>query len=799
MADRYWVGGAGDWFNTSSWSTSSGGFSGASVPTSADNVFFDDNSRGIPAQQGFAVSFSSSTAYCNNLSIALTSGKNLNWNSPNNQFLTLEISGNLFVATEGTFFPTVLVNNTLGASLRFVGTGLSTVNLNTAKIRSLTISKSLAGYVALLNHIDVTATISTNYGFNEFILGSGNITLNGYTVTADLFNSSGSASRSITFSNGAIDLLFPTGGSPFITTIVNLTNSSGLTTDDTGYIRLNGAASAKVLLSNTATEAQALSFEIASNQTYEFSYNGSSTDSPVISSLKLTTGAVTTPAPATSGANPVLLSCGNIITGAGTINCGITLFSSTKNQTIDGTAGPLNGVANTWNVLPIFTVNKLNRSFTLLSSATLTNYDFILTNGTLDISGYTFAVRTFDSSNSNTRAITFNGGTLRVLYNGTSFSVVLFTITIDTNLTTDIETGLLHIDGYRGFVFLGGYDISKRINYFFATTVTVNSVSILTSASIYAFRNITTAGSFTFRRFGTGAGTKPIEFWGDLTLGGRFDLYTNLSGAPSITFKASGSITASSYSPSSANLFVLPPLIQEGGTRTLQSNINLIGISFELKDGTFDTNGYLFDTTLDFISTNTSGTRNLILGNSTWIVRETDGVVFDFNTTNMGTLSFGSNAKIQFAGNNPAVSKTVQIQGPSRTFPKIEQAGEASLDINANNMTFSGISSISVSGVFRPIRFQSGTTTLFDSFSLSGSSVSARQAIGATTSGSAASISMTTKDVDVNVSFCAISDSWANDTDTNWNAFSVNGNIDGGNNRGWRFSEIEGGAFMAFF
>jgi fibronectin-binding autotransporter adhesin len=43
MADRYWVGGTGTWNTTSTtnWSASSGGASGASVPTTADNVFFD--------------------------------------------------------------------------------------------------------------------------------------------------------------------------------------------------------------------------------------------------------------------------------------------------------------------------------------------------------------------------------------------------------------------------------------------------------------------------------------------------------------------------------------------------------------------------------------------------------------------------------------------------------------------------------------------------------------------------------------------------------------------------------------
>jgi len=43
MADRYWVGGTGTWDTTSTtnWSATSGGASGASVPTTADNVIFD--------------------------------------------------------------------------------------------------------------------------------------------------------------------------------------------------------------------------------------------------------------------------------------------------------------------------------------------------------------------------------------------------------------------------------------------------------------------------------------------------------------------------------------------------------------------------------------------------------------------------------------------------------------------------------------------------------------------------------------------------------------------------------------
>lgn len=48
MANRYWIGGTGTWASTSHWSTSSGGPSGASVPTSSDNAIFDTSSSASP-------------------------------------------------------------------------------------------------------------------------------------------------------------------------------------------------------------------------------------------------------------------------------------------------------------------------------------------------------------------------------------------------------------------------------------------------------------------------------------------------------------------------------------------------------------------------------------------------------------------------------------------------------------------------------------------------------------------------------------------------------------------------------
>ena len=54
MASRYWVS-TGNWSstNTANWSTSSGGAGGASVPTSADDVFFTDSSGNCTVASGY--------------------------------------------------------------------------------------------------------------------------------------------------------------------------------------------------------------------------------------------------------------------------------------------------------------------------------------------------------------------------------------------------------------------------------------------------------------------------------------------------------------------------------------------------------------------------------------------------------------------------------------------------------------------------------------------------------------------------------------------------------------------------
>lgn len=62
--DLYWVGGTGNWTDTARWSTSSGGAGGHAIPTSSNNVFFNNASF---SGTGQTVTISSSTPVCKNM------------------------------------------------------------------------------------------------------------------------------------------------------------------------------------------------------------------------------------------------------------------------------------------------------------------------------------------------------------------------------------------------------------------------------------------------------------------------------------------------------------------------------------------------------------------------------------------------------------------------------------------------------------------------------------------------------------------------------------------------------------
>jgi hypothetical protein len=229
MADRYWVGGTGNWSDTARWSTSSGGSSGASVPTTADNVIFDANSNTLllpftvtvdgtvstPSQclgftasgldgamtlafgsTGFLECFGSMTFQATNFSV-----------SNSGSFTT----GIIFSATTtGNTFTTNGV--TVGSSMNIIFAGAggewtlgSALTTTSGLVDIRNGSFKTGNYNITCNTLSSTSTYSANT--RAITLGSSTISLTGAAAPLTMFNGGtltfNAGTSTITFSNAS--------------------------------------------------------------------------------------------------------------------------------------------------------------------------------------------------------------------------------------------------------------------------------------------------------------------------------------------------------------------------------------------------------------------------------------------------------------------------------------------------------------------------------------------------------------------------------------------------------------------
>jgi hypothetical protein len=207
MADRYWVGGTGTWSstNTANWSASSGGATGASVPTAADNVFFDANSN--VGTGAFTVTMANTPRVCNDITISGLDG-------------TMTLAG-------------TSIGLTVSGSLSFPATNFTRSYTGTTTFNATTTGKTIT-----TNGVAFGAGVTLDGVGGEWILGSafscGSSTLtvtNGtfdtstsnYAVTAGLFSSSNSNTRTIKLNNSIVTL----SGSFSCAFTINLTFNAG--------------------------------------------------------------------------------------------------------------------------------------------------------------------------------------------------------------------------------------------------------------------------------------------------------------------------------------------------------------------------------------------------------------------------------------------------------------------------------------------------------------------------------------------------------------------------------------------
>ena len=216
MADRFWVGGVGTW-NTSSttnWSTTSGGPNGASVPTVADNVFFDQAGT-------YTVTMTGALA-CLDITVSAGTVTFADGTSP-----TLQVRGSMTLLA-GTVWSSVggitFTSTTTGRTITTNGVSFSSGSIGFSGI---------GGFWTLGSALTATnATLSISFGTLD------TSSVGNYAITCSTFAGGGINARTVNFNNSTITCTGNSSSAINLGTITNLTFNAG-----TSQINLTGSTS----------------------------------------------------------------------------------------------------------------------------------------------------------------------------------------------------------------------------------------------------------------------------------------------------------------------------------------------------------------------------------------------------------------------------------------------------------------------------------------------------------------------------------------------------------------------------
>jgi hypothetical protein len=216
MADRYWVGGTETWDATAGtkWAATSGGAGGESVPTIADDVFFDANSTGTITMSGGNAAHAAKSINCTGF------------------------VGTLSGTTNGGSF-TVGGSVTLAAGMTYANGGTATF---TGTGTLITAGKSFTNVIVNGSGITLTLGDALSTSGKIVTVTAGTFDTAGYNVTSNGLVSSNTNARTITLGASTLTI----GGSVPIdfSTSTNLTLNAGTSQITmTGFtVRLRGGS-----------------------------------------------------------------------------------------------------------------------------------------------------------------------------------------------------------------------------------------------------------------------------------------------------------------------------------------------------------------------------------------------------------------------------------------------------------------------------------------------------------------------------------------------------------------------------
>ena len=368
--------------------------------------------------------------------------------------------------------------------------------------------------------VRLTSAVSVPPG-STFILNTGTLDLQSFTLTAGLFASNNSNVRTIAFGTGNITVN-GTGG------LWNTLTATNLTTTGTQVVNVsNGTATASSISTGALSEANSISFNFTTG-TYSLTLGAGSRRSLNFTGFA---GTLNTAGQTIFGD----LNLGSTATFAGSGSAWTFASTSATPRTITSNGITMDfpvrfdGVGGTW---------VLQDAMTMGSTRALTH-----TNGTLNLNGRTLTVGTNYTTAAGTKNLTFNGGTLVC----PGVTTTAFNNAAPTGFTTTAGTGtgVISMTGATAKTFAGSAST-------YNCTINQGGAGALTMTGSGTYNNITNTVQPATIIFVTGFTFTFNDFNLNGTAGNLITINSDIA-APHTLSKASGTVSVDYLSITNSN------------------------------------------------------------------------------------------------------------------------------------------------------------------------------------------------------------------------------------------------------